>query len=128
MANKLATKKIAILATDGFEQVELFEPRKALENEGAKTFVIAPKGGKIKGWDHTDWGKKVDVDLELSKADAADYDALLLPGGVMNPDLLRTIPEAVSFVRSFVAAGKPIGAICHGPWTWWKRTRCAAGR
>jgi protease I len=117
MSNKLSGKKIAILATDGFEQSELFEPKKALENEGAKTFVIAPKAGKIKGWDHTDWGKDADVDVELANARPGDYDALLLPGGVMNPDSLRTIPAAVSFAKSFVDAGKPVGAICHGPWT-----------
>ena len=117
MSNKLAGKKIAILATEGFEESELFKPKSALEDEGAETFVISPKSGQIKGWNHTDWGKSADVDLELSQAKAEDYDALLLPGGVMNPDKLRVIPEAVAFVKNFVDAGKPIGAICHGPWT-----------
>jgi protease I len=117
MPNKLAGKKIAILATEGFEQSELFKPQSALEDEGAETFVISPQSGEIKGWDHTDWGKQAEVDVELSQAKAEDYDALLLPGGVMNPDNLRVIPEAVDFVKKFLDAGKPIGAICHGPWT-----------
>ena len=113
----LKGKKIAILATDGFEQAELMEPRKALEAAGAQTVVIAPKAGKIKGWKHTDWGETVNVDKELSQADVHDYDALVLPGGVMNPDHLRMDPKAVDFVGQFVKSGKPVAAICHGSWT-----------
>ena len=116
-AAKLSGKKIAILTTDGFEQSELLEPREALLAAGAQVHVISPKAGQVKGWDHTDWGKAVDVDLTITEANASDYDALMLPGGVMNPDKLRIIPEAVQFVRSFVEAGKPIAAICHGPQT-----------
>ena len=112
----LQGKTIAILATDGFEQAELLEPRKALEAQGAKTQVVSPEKGKIKGWDSKDWGKEVAVDLTLDSASAADFDALLLPGGVMSPDKLRTIPKAVRFVRSFFEAKKPVAAICHGPW------------
>ena len=112
---------IAILATQGFEQVELTKPKEALEKAGAKVDVIAPasgiKSGKIKGWDMKDWGDSVKADLELSQAKADSYDALVLPGGVMNPDKLRMDPQAVTFVKSFVSAGKPIAAICHGPWT-----------
>lgn len=113
---ELKGKKIAILATDGFEQSELMEPRKALDKAGAETVVIAPKAGKIKGWKHTDWGETVNVDMELSKADVQDFDALVLPGGVMNPDRLRMDEKAVDFVGQFVKSGKPLAAICHGPW------------
>lgn len=113
----LAGKTIAILATDGFEQVELTEPKKALEQAGAKTYVISPKGGEIKGWNSTDWGEKVKVDRELKQTKADDYDALLLPGGVMSPDKLRMDATAVAFVKKFFDAGKPVAAICHGPWT-----------
>src|SRR4029079_795801 len=101
MSSELRGKKIAILATDGFEQVELTEPRKALNNVGATTVVIAPKGGEIKGWNQKDWGQAVKVDLPLADANPHDYDALLLPGGVMNPDHLRMEPAAVNFVRQF---------------------------
>ena len=117
MSSELRGKKIAILATDGFEQVELTEPRKALNNAGATTVVIAPKNGEIKGWNKKDWGQPVKVDLPLADANPHDYEALLLPGGVMNPDHLRMDPAAVNFVRQFVSTGKPIAAICHGPWT-----------
>ena len=117
MSSELRGKKIAILATDGFEQVELTDPRKALNNVGATTVVIAPKNGEIKGWNKKDWGQSVKVDLPLAEANPHDYDALLLPGGVMNPDHLRMDPAAVNFVRQFVSTGKPIAAICHGPWT-----------
>ena len=110
-------KMIAILATDGFEQAELLEPRKALDQAGAKTQVVSPKDGKIRGWNHKDWGQEVSVDVPLKSAKPEDYDALLLPGGVMNPDQLRMIPEAVAFVKHFTDAGKPVAAICHGPWT-----------
>jgi len=115
--SNLHGKKIAILATDGFEQAELTEPRKALEEAGAKTEVIAPKDGEIKGWNFTDWGESVKVDKTLDGAKPQDYDALVLPGGVMNPDRLRMDPMAVDFVRKFVETGKPVAAICHGPWT-----------
>ncbi len=113
----LQGKRVAILATDGFEQAELLEPRKALEDAGATTMVISPKSGKIKGWNHTDWGNEVPVDVELRAAKSDDFHALLLPGGVMNPDHLRMDAAAVKFVKHFVDAGKPIAAICHGPWT-----------
>ncbi len=117
MSSTLANKKVAILATDGFEYVELTEPRKALEAAGAKTEVVAPKDGQIKGWNKTDWGESVKVDVTLKSANPSSYDALLLPGGVLNPDQLRTMPEAVAFVKSFFDAHKPVAAICHGPWT-----------
>lgn len=117
MASQLKGKKIAILATDGFEQAELLEPRKALEEAGATTVVIAPKGGEIKGWSKTDWGKTVKVDKTLENANPNEYDALVLPGGVMNPDHLRMDPAAVNFVKQFVATGRTTAAICHGPWT-----------
>ena len=117
MAENLHGKKIAILATDGFEQVELTEPRKALDQAGATTEVIAPGSGEIKGWKLTEWGDKVKVDKTLDQAKAQDYDGLLLPGGVINPDHLRMEPRAVQFVKDFVATGRPVAAICHGPWT-----------
>ncbi len=116
MANTLQGKTIAILATDGFEQSELLKPRKALDEAGARTQVVSPNQGKIKGWDTKDWGDEVKVDVPLKSADPSNYDALLLPGGVQNPDKLRMIPEAVAFVKRFVDEGKPIAAICHGPW------------
>jgi protease I len=116
MSDTLKNKRIAILATDGVEQVELLEPRKALEEAGAKAEVISPKDGKIKGWNHTEWGQEIPVDLNLKSADPNNYDALLLPGGVMNPDHLRMDPAAVRFVKSFFANDKPVAAICHGPW------------
>lgn len=108
-------KKIAILSTDGFEQVELTEPKKALEQAGAKTEVISPHSGEIKGWKSAEWGDKVKVDRELKSAKADDYDALLIPGGVMNPDKLRMDPTAINFVKKFFDSGKPVAAICHGP-------------
>jgi protease I len=116
MPEPLKNKKIAILATDGFEYVELAEPRKALETAGAKAEVVSPKPDKIKGWNHTDWGESVSVDVALNAADPNNYDGLLLPGGVMNPDHLRQDPKAVQFVKSFFEAHKPVAAICHGPW------------
>jgi len=116
MAKNLEGKRVAILATTGFEQAELLEPRKALEDQGAKTQVISPQKDKIKGWNEKDWGQEVKVDLPLESANANDFDALLLPGGVMNPDKLRMEPRAVEFVRQFFAARKPVAAICHGPW------------
>lgn len=114
---KLNGKKVAILATDGFEQSELFEPLKALDQAGAETFIVSLKEGQIKGWNHKDWGDKIDVDLLVSEADPEDFDALVLPGGVINPDKLRVEDDVVDFVRSFLESGKPIAAICHGPWT-----------
>jgi protease I len=116
MANNLQGKTIAILATDGFEQVELTKPKKALEDAGARTQVVSPKDGKIKGWDKKDWGDEVKVDVTLGSTDPSQYDALLLPGGVMNPDNLRMNPEAVKFVKAFFDQSKPVAAICHGPW------------
>ncbi len=113
----LQGKKVAILVTDGFEQVELLEPRKALDEAGARTQVISPAGKKVKGWNHKEWGNEVPVDISLDFAKADEFDALLLPGGVMNPDNLRMIPKAVEFVKHFTDAGKPVAAICHGPWT-----------
>jgi protease I len=110
-------KKVAILATDGFEQSELLEPKKALEEAGATALVVSPNAGKIKGWNHKDWGKEVPVDVTLDSAKAEDFDALVLPGGVMNPDQLRMNPKAVEFVKQFTQNGKPVAAICHGPWT-----------
>ena len=117
MSEQMTGKKIAILATDGFEQVELTEPKKALENAGATTEVISPKSGEIKGWKFADWGENVKVDKTLDQARPADYDVLVLPGGVINPDHLRTDPKAVNFVKEFARSGKPVAAICHGPWT-----------
>jgi deglycase len=116
MANNLQGKKIAILATDGFEQVELTEPKKALEEAGATTEIVSPKGGAIKGWKFTEWGDSVKVDKTLDQARAQDYDALVLPGGVINPDHLRMEPKAVEFVKDFAATGRTVAAICHGPW------------
>lgn len=112
----LTGKRVAILVEDGFEQVELTSPKQALEEAGAKTQIISPKSGKVKGWDHTKWGNEFPVDVMIEQANAYDYDALLLPGGVMNPDKLRTNQKAVQFVRSFFDQQKPVASICHGPW------------
>ncbi|WP_101925025.1 MULTISPECIES: type 1 glutamine amidotransferase domain-containing protein [Luteimonas] len=110
-------KTIAILATDGFEQSELEKPLQALKDAGATVHVVSQDDKQqIKGWDQKDWGSSVDVDVTLSKADAGGYDALVLPGGQMNPDVLRADKAAVAFVRAFGDAGKPVAAICHGPW------------
>ena len=108
---------MAILVADGFEQVELTEPKKALERAGAVAQIVSPNTGQVKGWDHTEWGDMLPVDVGLDKADPDDYDALLLPGGVMNPDKLRRNEHALRFVREFFDSGKPVAAICHGPWT-----------
>ncbi len=116
MDNELKNKKVAILVANGFEQVEMTEPRKALQEAGAETVLVSPVDGKVKGWNHTNWGDEFPVDLPLNKADANDFDALLLPGGVMNPDHLRTNKDAVRFAKEFFRAGKPVAAICHGPW------------
>ena len=109
--------RVAILSEDGFEQSELLSPKGALEAAGARVDVIAPHSGSIKGWNHTDWGEKVNVDVELADANVDNYDALVLPGGVMNPDKLRINKDAVAFVTHFISKGKPIAAICHGPQT-----------
>jgi protease I len=109
--------KVAILVTDGFEQVELLEPRKALVEAGADTSVVSPKPNRVRGWNFTEWGDELPVDLSLDKARPNDFNALLLPGGVLNPDNLRLEPKAVAFVKAFFDAGKPVAVICHGPWT-----------
>jgi protease I len=116
MSAKLQGKKIAIVATDGFEQVELTEPKKALQAAGATVEVVSPKSGQIKGWNHTDWGENTPVDRTFDEVKPTDYDGLVLPGGQINPDKLRIEPKAVAFVAEFVNSGKPVGAICHGPW------------
>jgi protease I len=115
--DELRNKRVAVLVDNGFEESELFEPRKALENAGAKVEIVSPRNGRVKGWKHTEWGKEIPVDRAVDSANADDYDALLLPGGVMNPDHLRINQAAVRFVKGFVDAGKPIAAICHAPWT-----------
>jgi protease I len=117
MVESLKGKRIAILATNGFEQSELEEPKKALEKAGAKTEVVSPAKDMIRGWKHTEWGTSVPVDVELERANASQYDGLVLPGGVINPDALRLVPQAIEFIRAFSTARKPIAAICHGPWT-----------
>jgi protease I len=109
--------KVAILVTDGFEQVEMTEPRKALDQAGAETQLVSPKDGQVKAWKFTEWGDTFPVDVPLAQAHPDDFDALLLPGGVINPDKLRTLPEAVAFAKAFFDAGKPVASICHGPWT-----------
>lgn len=113
----LQGRKVAILVTDGFEYVELVEPRKALDDAGAETSVVSPKPESVRGWNHTDWGNHIAVDVPLDSAKAEDFDALLLPGGVINPDSLRLQPKAIAFVKAFFDANKPVAAICHGPWT-----------
>lgn len=117
MAGQLQGRKVAVLATDGFEQIELTKSVEALRGAGAEPEVIAPHGGHIQGWNGFDRGQMIKVDRELSEARPADYDALVLPGGVINPDQLRLVPRAIAFIRGFVEDEKPIAAICHGPWT-----------
>lgn len=114
---KISGKRVAILATDGFEQSELMEPKRILEEAGAETVVVSPHSGQITGWKDKNWADKVKVDQTLDNCSAQDFDALMLPGGLMNPDRLRMDSKAVRFVRDFATSGKPIGAICHGPWT-----------
>jgi len=109
--------RVAILVEDGFEQVEMTEPRKALNAAGARTTLVSPKADSVRGWNHTEWGDEVEVDLPLDQARPEEFQALLLPGGVLNPDKLRMQPRAVAFVKAFFDAGKPVAAICHGPWT-----------
>jgi protease I len=117
MAGKLDGRRIAFVAADGVEQVEHFEPWKAVESEGGKPELISIESGEIQGFNHLDHGDKIKVDKPVSDADPSDYDALVLPGGVANPDFLRTHEDVVSFIRHFFDEGKPVGAICHGPWT-----------
>ena len=116
MDTPILNKRVAILAADGFEQSELEIPMRALEGAGAHVAIVSPNSDSIQGMHHADKGDYFDVDVPLEKASAEDFDALLLPGGLMNPDTLRSTPAAVDFVRAFAAAGKPIGAICHAPW------------
>lgn len=116
MAGKLDGKKVAILVTDGFEQVEMTKPREALDNAGAETKIVSIKSGKIQGMHHADKGEKFDVDLTLDDARPQEFDALMIPGGLMNPDTLRSTEEALEFTRHFFNEGKPVAAICHGPW------------
>jgi len=115
MAGKLDGKKVAILVADGFEQVEMTKPREALNEAGAETKIVSLKSGKIQGMHHVDKGDKFDVDLTLDKARRADFDALLIPGGLMNPDALRSNEDALEFARHFFDEGKPVAAVCHGP-------------
>jgi len=117
MAYSLHNKKVAILVTNGFEEVELTEPKRALEESGAQTYIVSPETGSVLSWQEKNWGSKFGVDIPLSQAKPEHYDALLLPGGVMNPDKLRINKQAVDFVRAFFDAGKPVAAICHAPWT-----------
>lgn len=116
MPSEPKSKRVAILVTNGFEQVEMTEPREALEKAGFQTDLVSPVKGEVQGWKHDEKADKFRVDVELNSADPAEYNALLLPGGVQNPDALRMIPEAVEFVKSFLEDSKPVAAICHGPW------------
>lgn len=113
---KLENKKVAILATNGFEKSELFEPLKALKNEGATVHIISKEKGSIKSWDGDNWGENINVDKTIMEVNASDYNSLLLPGGVANPDSLRTNEDALLFIRDFFAQSKPVSAICHAPW------------
>jgi protease I len=110
-------KKVAILVAEGFEQSEMVQPRTALKQAGAETFIVSPEKDEVQGWNHFDKGERFNVDVNLDEAKPEDFDALLLPGGVANPDQLRANPKAVQFARHFAERGKPIGVICHGPWT-----------
>lgn len=116
MSQQLLNKRVAILAADGFEQVELQKPKEALELAGATVSIVSPAAGKIQGMHHADKGDQFDVDLPLQHAHADEFDALMIPGGLLNPDTLRSTPEALEFTRAFFAAGKPVASICHGPW------------
>ncbi len=117
MDKELDGKKVAILVANGFEQVELTGPKEALEQAGAETRIVSPEKGAVRSWDMKEWGRDFPVDVPLDTANPADYDALLLPGGVMNPDHLRMNSQAVRFVKHFFDEGKPVASICHGPWT-----------
>lgn len=114
--HELQGKRIAILATEGVEEVELVEPRIALEEAGAKTYLVSPESGKIRSWNFTEWGDEYDVDTPIEEAKVEEFDGLFIPGGVMSPDHLRLNERAVEFVRSFGESGKPVASICHGPW------------
>jgi protease I len=114
---QLSNRTIAVLSESGFEEVELTEPVKRLKEEGATVHIISSKSGKIKAWDHDHWSIEVDVDKTITETSAEDYNGLLLPGGVINPDQLRVNEDAIAFVKSFFADGKPVAAICHGPQT-----------
>lgn len=111
----LSGKKIAILASNGFEESELFQPLEALKKTGAEVLIVSPEKGKIKGWKHGNWSREINVDITIDQADESDFDALILPGGVINPDKLRRDPQAVSFVRRFFDNNKLVASICHGP-------------
>jgi protease I len=117
MGVRLDGKQIALLVTDGFEPIELTSPKAALEKNGARTVVVSPKRDTVRGWNHTGWGGEFRVNRPIEAARAEDFDALVLPGGVMNPDKLRTDQRVQAFVRTFIEQGKPVAAICHGPWT-----------
>ena len=117
MADRLSGKKVAFLATHGVEQVELTEPWKTVENEGGTPELISLESGEIQGFEHLDQGNTFEVDKTVAEADESEYDGLVLPGGVANPDFLRADEQAVAFTRAFFEAGKPVAAICHGPWT-----------
>jgi protease I len=116
-AETLNGLKVAILVTDGFEQVEMTAPREALQDAGAETTLVSPKNDRVKAWKFTEWGDEFPVDVSLDQARAEDFDAILLPGGVINPDMLRMDENAVLFAQAFLDAGKPVASICHGPWT-----------
>ena len=116
MARNLANKRVAVLIATGFEQVEMTDPREALEGAGAEVDLVSPVEGKVTAWNGKDWGDDFEVDVPLSEARWDDYDALVIPGGLMSPDKLRMNDEAVRFVRRFIDIGKPVAAICHGPW------------
>jgi protease I len=110
-------KRVAILVAEGFEQSEMVEPKKALEHAGAETYIVSPEKDEVQGWKHFDKADRFHVDVQLDQAKAEEFDALVLPGGVANPDQLRLNPKAVQFTKQFFEAGKPVGVICHGPWT-----------
>lgn len=114
---QLKNARVAILTEEGFEQEELTSPKEALEKAGVKVEIVSPKDGKIKAWNHMDWGIEINVDKNVSEAKVADYDALVMPGGVLNPDKLRRNEQAVAFAKEFLESGKPVAAICHGPQT-----------
>ena len=113
----LTGKRVAIVVANGFEQVEMTSPREALDEAGAETYLISIEESRVKGWKHTDWGDTFEVDVPIEEAAPDDFDALLLPGGVMSPDKLRQDERVLEFVRAFFEEGKPVAAICHGPWT-----------
>lgn len=117
MAQDLTGKKVAILVANGFEQVELTQPREALDKAGAETHIVSPESDRVQGWNHYDKADYFPVDVDLEKAKASTYDALLLPGGTVNPDQLRVNEKAIAFVKAFFEANKPVAAICHGPWS-----------